>query len=288
MKNNDDLTRRQIMGASLGLGLAITSSSRAASIENSVSTDLNFESTVKLLGSLKRESAYTSFQGTLSGIVADKTPTVICGYQGLARTDWQPLKTGGFSKRSFDIGFFSDLNTGEPLDKVLNPLNNEVVKPLHFQYGGAPAKEFTQEMANEYQWSQLGDQVWLSESGAGEFDHPMPMDKWAREASGKKLHYRSETNYVSSIDKMTSPHSAPYSLFWSSLLSWEPWLLMGQTQGFNMWRGVGVKLKTVDEVPTAMQRYLAKHQPNYFDEQAPWHKRISSFDRFMNLRSPSK
>jgi len=248
-----------------------------------------FNAYVKLLGSLKNATVYTSFQGTLSGVLPDQAPQAICRYQGLARSDWKTNPDGSFTKRSFDIGFFGDLETGEVVEEIVNPLSGETVQPFHFKYGGGPAQNIDMDVLSDIRWNEIGENIWLSEAGGGAFPHPMDMRKWPRESSGKELYYRSETDYVTNRSQLSDNRvfSADQTLFWSSLLSWEPWLLMGQTPGFTMWRGVGVKLKRSNQIPKSMQSFIANVQPNYLDEPPPWKEREGSFDRFMSLRKPS-
>ena len=278
------------MTAALGVSaLSIAGCSSSSSALDLQDPKNAFIAYVKLLGSLKDTTIYTSFEGTLSGVLPNQAPQVICRYQGLARSDWKTKPDGSFTKQSFDIGFFGDLETGEVVDEIVNPLTGETVRPLHFKYGGGPAQDINKEVLSDIRWSEIGGNIWLSEAGGGAFPHPMDMQKWPRESSGEKLFYRSETDYVTTKRQLADNQvsSADQTLFWSSLLSWEPWLLMGQTPGFTMWRGVGVKLKTSDQIPESMRAYIAKVQPNYLDAAPPWQQREGSFDRFMSLRKPS-
>ena len=283
-------SRRLCMTSVLGAAaLAATGCQPADHTLDLYDTDAQFASYVKLLGSLNGGTIYTSFQGTLSGVVPDQAPLPICRYQGLARSDWTAKPDGTFSKRSFDIGFFADVETGDVIDEVVNPLTGETVQPLHFKYGGGARRDITPDVLTEISWRDTGDKIWLSEQGGGAFPHPMDMATWPRESSGDELYYRSETDYVTDRSQLADPSvvNAEQTLFWSSLLSWEPWLLMGQAPGFTMWRGVGVKLRGPHQIPQAMKDYVARVQPNYLDTGPPWDEREGSFDRFMSLREPS-
>lgn len=256
---------------------------------------------VKLLGTLEQSNVYIAFSGTLWGILPERVPTAICGFSGLARHQWTPRKEG-HHRKSFDVGYFSDLATGEPADEIVNPLTGETVHPFHYKYGGGEQLYTKQGLMAvsgegeastlkpyELNWESAGEQVWLTEGGGGEFPSPLPKEEWPRESSGDAYRVVGETTLVSTIDQLASRRvaQADYTLFWTSILSWEPWLLMDGRPGFAMWRGVGAKLTQPDDAPETLLDYVLEEQPNYFGKDDPWEGVLSNYDRFKEMRTPA-
>jgi len=68
---------------------------------------------VKLRGDLSGKRVLQWYTGTLSLVVPGKLPTPVCRYQGIIRTNWVPQPDGSYSYRTFDLGFFGNLETGE-------------------------------------------------------------------------------------------------------------------------------------------------------------------------------
>lgn len=307
-ETNNNTSRRSLLASGLSAGLllgagagAVNASSTYKELDLETPTGI-LKNYVKLLGALTKSVIYVGFEGSLIGIMPDKTPVDICGFKGLARMQWVPQKDGSFLRKSFDIGYFSDRQTGELLDNIVNPLTGKTVKPFHYQYGGR-ASLFTERgvsslsekgEANEAEpydldWRSAGNQIWLTESGSGEFPAPLMMDEWPRESAGEVFRYKGDTTYVSTKEQLTDSliTQADYSLFWSSIISWEPWLEMEGAPGYVMWRGVGSKLRSYKDADPQLIRYIRSVQGNYFDKDDPWDGFVSNYDRFKSLRKPA-
>lgn len=309
MSHSHSIQRRALLRSGLGMGAALavgTSSNPVRAADKTGELDLEtpageLDAYVKLLGTLEKEHVYIAFSGTLWGIVPEKVPTAICGFAGLARHQWT-LQKDGHQRKSFDVGFFSDLESGEPLDELVNPLTGETVRPFHYKYGGGRqlyTKQGSLTISEEgepgtlkpydLKWETAGDQIWLTEGGGGEFPSPLPPDEWPRESSGDAYRFVGETTLATSIEQLSNPRvrQADYTLFWTSILSWEPWLLMNGAPGFSMWRGVGTKLDRYQDAPGTLLDYVRKEQPNYFGKNDPWDGVLSNYDRFKKMRTPS-
>lgn len=309
MSRSHFVQRRALLRSGLGMGAALAVGTSANAVRAAGKTgDLDLETPagvldayVKLLGTLEEEHVYIAFSGTLWGIVPEKVPTAICGFSGLARHQWTPQKDG-YHRKSFDVGYFSDLESGEPVDELVNPLTGETVQPFHYKYGGGRqlyTKQGSLTISEEGEpgtlkpydlnWETAGDQIWLTEGGGGEFPSPLPPDEWPRESSGDAYRFVGETTLATSIEQLSNPRvrQADYTLFWTSILSWEPWLLMNGAPGFAMWRGVGTKLDRYQDAPGTLLDYVRSEQPNYFGKKDPWDGVLSNYDRFKKMRTPS-
>ncbi len=311
MNDRHDAQRRNLLRSSLGIGAGL-SMSAALGIASEASPDalgdLDLSTTagalnayVKLLGTLAEDDVYVAFSGTLWGIEPERVPTAICGFSGLARHRWTHVDDG-HQRKAFDVGYFSDLKTGKPVDELTNPLTGERVSPFHYKYGGG-IERFTREgklsvsdegvtsnlTSYDFDWKRAGQQIWLTDGGGGEFPSPLSKEEWPRESSGDAFRFMGETTMATTIEQLASEElaQADYTLFWSSILSWEPWLLMDGRPGFVMWRGVGTKLRRYDDAPDTLLEFVSDTQPNYFGDADPWEGRVSNYDRYKRMREPA-
>jgi len=251
---------------------------------------------IRLMGSLKPATTYTWFSGELWSILPNKTPQPLVSFQGLAKSIWEVIDKNTYLQHSFDSGFFGDLETGEKIKDFVNPMNGRTVQPYPFLYGGGTRQYSIKGVQSrdeikplEPKWIRSGDQVWLDEIGSGSFENPIDPNMWPMESAGKQVHYGSSTSYIASAEEVFNPNSnyANYSMSWSSITPWEPWLLMGDTPGFAQWRATGRKLSNFNEASNGILKHVRKAQPNFLDNGRPWEGYKSSWKSFMADRKPA-
>lgn len=287
-----DMLRLGISAGMLPMLAGNSAATPAGDVPDMSSSGSRLDTHVKLMGSTEEVTIYLLLEGTLWGVAPGRSPEAICGFRGLARSDWKPLSGNAFSQRSFDIGFFSDLKTGEPLQQVLNPVTGETVAPFHYKYGGEETihNAASMEKTSDSSWGHSGNNLYFTERRGGTFPAPFSPSEWPRESSGETYFYGSETTYIAADSQFSNSALSRYdhTLFWSSFLSWEPWLLMEGAPGFVMWRGIGSKLADRQQVPKQLLAYIADTQPNYFDVGPPWEGRESTYRRYKETRSPAE
>ncbi|HNP64227.1 MAG TPA: DUF1838 family protein [Woeseiaceae bacterium] len=293
------LNRRTILGAAAGLPFLATTTNAAPAAGNTISALTRSETLqayVKLLGDLESRTVYTWFSGHLWGVVPDKTPIQLVSIEGLAKNVWRAEGDQVFTQRSFDIGFFGDPNTGEAIDEFVNPFSGETVRPYHFMYGGSPRRYSEAGVQTgkvttpiNPHWVESGNQVWMDESFVASVPNPIGPAKWPRESAGDTFHLGSTITYVTNTCELLDKNrtSVPYTLFWSSINSWEPWLLMGSAPGHVMWRGTGRKLLDIAEAPARIRNYARSVEPDYFDKEFPWEGSRSTWLGFIDERNPA-
>ncbi|MEP3224720.1 MAG: DUF1838 family protein [Parasphingorhabdus sp.] len=304
MTANISLYRRDLLFAGLGGGTLALSTGSAKALHSpaweSLSERERFHIYIKLVGSLDTSDVYIWFKGVLWGALPQRLPVPFCGFQGLARHRWTANeKEGVFLQKSFDVGFFSDLETGLPIREISNPLTGETNQVFHNKYGGFERKHNFAEFIErgddksgktKRDWRTAGNQACLNEISSGQFTSKLQPEKWPRETSGPLNFYAGETSYSTQLDHLLDPNvrQADFAMFWSSFSPWEPWLLMDAAPGNAQWRATGMKLNSYKDAPREMLEFIEKDQPNYFDDADPWPGVLSNTDRFIEARSPQK
>lgn len=279
-----------------GIGLASSftpNTEKKGELSTSFSKEDLFKLHIRLMGSLKPTTIYNWFSGHLWGIIPGEAPKPLTTLQGLAKSNWKK-EDKNYTKESFDLGFFGDIETGKVLDTWKNPYTNKIINPFHFMYGGGSKTTYTPEgiLSGETikpykeNWVQSGEQIWLDESGSASFKNPLQPEEWPISSAGEQMHFGSSTTYVTDAKQLFNPKkdSCEQTFFWTAINSWEPWLHMGQKPGFVMWRATGKKIVDISEIPASMLDYVSKVQPNYFEEERPWKGRRSTYASYKKER----
>lgn len=251
---------------------------------------------IKLIGSTESAVVYTWFTGHLWIIVPSRPPAPLVSFQGLAKNIWAKESNGVVTQQNFDVGFFGAADGGGAIDEVENPLTGEIVNPYHYMYGGGIQRYSDQGklVGNEVtpirpNWIVSGDMIWVDESRSASALNPIEPASWPRESAGEQVHFGSATSLVANASELLDPSrsSVPYTLFWSSIGSWEPWLHMGASPGYIMWRAVGRKLADLSEASEEIRAYVREVQPNYLADGPPWEGTKSTWNDFMRDRKPA-
>ena len=308
MERKMELCRRHLLGtgvlggaASLAAGFSQPPAAKTLPAFDPASSQDHLRSYVRMVGSTKRETVFAHFSGILWGLMPKRMPTQLCGFSGLARIDWTPMEDGSFLRQTFDVGMFTDLNSGARLDELHNPFTGQTNQPHHFMYGGgqerlsvtgirAPSEpEPASAPPLHFDWEVKSPNVLLNEVRNGSFPHPIPRSEWPLASTGSEYHYGAEYTYVSPVEQLANPSlaSVDYTLFWSSVTSWEAWMLMGNLPGFNLWRATGNKVRDLEDVPPALMKHVYSTQPNFLDDGMPWEGVRTSAKSFMFSRTPS-
>jgi hypothetical protein len=241
---------------------------------------------IKLSGSVTEAWVYSLYEGPLLAIVPGAVPQPVCGFAGLIKTRWTPEADGTFTQEIYDNGYFSDLDTGEIIDTLRNPLTGETVRPQHFLVGPTTYTHGP----GPRPWREIGDLITVSTGRGLAVPNPFDPAQWPRESPGDQLIYHFATTYVGRRadleDDSLSQASNTYT--WNAFYSWLPWMLMGQRPGFVYWQAQGRKLAGVDEVPDMMRTHIANTWPSYLDDGAPWTGRKDTSQAYMAERRPAE
>ena len=232
----------------------------------------------KLAGSLKQETVHYFYDGTIYGMASEESYPLF-NYSGVMKFVWQPIKNNSYRYRMFDIGCFSDLITGVPLEEFKNPFTNEVIKVLQPRAG--PYDFFVKPEILD--WRQSGDQLWISNSQWLQMPNRLDPEKWPLGSTGKVINFRYIFGYRGKLsdieDQQTNNvHSLQY---FSEISPWYPFLRMGKKPVFNYWSLQGNKIKSLSDVSPLVLAYVDKNEPGFFDNDQPWIKTANAYSQYM-------
>lgn len=179
----------------------------------------------------------------------------------------------GFEVASFELAWFTDPATGNPLDDWANPYTGETVT---VPSGGLPPSRL---LINRHLSFELpeprpgltvehevmpidvrGNDVWLTERS-----------RTAAAIPGQKPFRYSETNTLrADLAALSAPGAtfAPADVSFTNVTSWRPWMKMGDRPGHLTAAGYGRQNATWDTMPEAWMRATRARRPEVIEDPA--------------------
>ncbi len=255
---------------------------------------------VKLRGDLSGARVLQCYSGSLSLLVAGRAPARLASYQGVIRTDWTPLADGSFRYRTFDIGYFGDLATGEPVSTLTNPLTGESLVPQDIRDGPVEAlytaygiyrDGATPDPSRKLQlsWHQSGDELWYDSFFPFQFPNPLPAEDFPELTSFPNVVQGSWFTYQGRLSDIQDPQTtrAPMQTILTVISTPHPWLRMGRMPALMLIQTVSRKIASIDDAPAAVRGYLANTMPDYLRADTPFVSVGNSFERYRRERAAS-
>ena len=270
-----EVSRREILGASLALGLGgATALAQPAMAGPAFAHDtglpdlsdpaVSLRNIVRMQGSLREEDVPWWFTGVIFAVNGEDSPLPVLRVEGM-EIYWFKHLADGYQLGGNTVSFFRDFESNEFLQEFHNPFTGEVntVKPavqggnLGFHYGvdgiwpvrldgsalGAPA---TRPLA--LQWQMMREQVWLQHQTV--YPPGMPA-----------MHGQRQSMFAPRRDFLNGRIDALPSVFTSVVfMGWPKWMNMATRPGHLVWHASGAKLRSIDELP---REYLQRARAEY-------------------------
>ncbi len=272
----------------------------------------NREVYAKIAGNTDMKSnKYGWFKGIVQGVRPGEALKDLVGFTGFSVAKLLPTVASegedpGYRKILNEVGFYTDLKTGEILEEwhnpymdekvkvvpIANPAFNHTITDYYYQpptYGGLnaaalPKRPFLLD------WERRGDDLTLASRINLFYPAALQPDKWPRE-SGSKFNQVTE-NFLYNLNwsKIQDPEVTSISQrgSWVRTTPWLPWMLMGETAGhctYSCFFGAEDTIEYAD--PKALE-YAAKHYPQYLEMSATWDTpSLSSLEWYAREQTPA-
>ena len=266
---NKPLSRRQALTGVAALSAAsVASCSQSTGTESSTKTGstkkplvLDYKNPKWNRDALARIHGNTDFsqekigwyKGKAMGVVPGKKNIEICGFEGFSVTRLIPWENGAYRKLLREVGFYTDLKTGEILEEIENPYTGEIVRtvpiandPFNFtieefwpeppSYGGLNTVK-PPRVPMIKKWQEKGDTVLLESDIHLFYPSALQPDKWPRESPGEMTRVSELFRYILDRNQLGDPDNTSVEFFgtWVRETPWFPWLLMDQAPGHCMY-----------------------------------------------------
>ena len=270
----------------------------------------NREAQARIYGNIDMESTkYGWFKGIVHGVRPGEGVRDLVGFSGFSATKLLPATDDmdpGYRKVLREVGFYTDLETGEVLEEWENPYLNETVKTVPIandpfnhtitdyfiqppNYGGLNT-DMPPKRPMIMEWERQGNLL-LHPTRINLF-YPAALnpEKWPRE-NGNVMNQVSEMfMYQMDWNDMQNPAltSVEATGTWIRITPWLPWMLMGPTPGHCTYSCFFGASDTLDGADPQVLEYAAKHYPKYLEAPETWEEpSLSSLEWYAREQTPA-
>ena len=260
MNSNKKITRRQsFTGAAMLTVAAAASCGRSETQAQAPKKDLvlnykdpvwNRDAMARIQGNLDFSKEKIGwYKGKAFGVVPGRKNLDICGFEGFSVARLLPLANGSYRKVLREVGFYTDLKTGEILDQLKNPYTGEIVKTVHIandpfnftieqyypeppSYGGLN-KEKPPRVPLIRNWREVGNTVLMDRDIHLYYPSALQPKDWPRESPGPMTQVTESFRHYIDRDQLGDPENTSIEFVgsWGRITPWFPWLYMDQKPG---------------------------------------------------------
>ena len=266
------MTRRAALGGVASLSTLAVASAGAKTSAATVPAGFNMadpltalRTHVKMVGSLGTETVHTFFRLNLYGDLGTGNFVPLFTMNNILVDYWEAKGNDRYELRKYEVGFYTKIDSHEPLEYFDNPLTGERRNIHHFRLGPVP-RIYTPEgiIAMGYTPMALpleliGDRVFLATQSI----EKMP-----------DMVHPGETSYVNSfmtfsalLTDVANPRldSVPIHAQLQNKNRWQPWMGMGDRPGGTVARGFGAKISGLDGLPADVMAGVRRFVPEILD-----------------------
>lgn len=193
------------------------------------------------------------YNGTLYAQRNSEQPIPMIRIEGMESYRVIVLEDGTYEIIGNMLTFFRDLETGEYIDEFKNPITGEInkIKPntrrasigrgMNVSSMGVRPTPFIEQMPDKpllIDWSFGPETVWMQDQTS----YPPGLNE-------PRLQ---RMTMFAPLNEFTNPDIQSLSSAFTAtvLMPWLPWMNMDDYEGHTLWHASGVKLKTIEELPS--------------------------------------
>ncbi|MFT7286531.1 MAG: hypothetical protein ACI87W_000637 [Halieaceae bacterium] len=309
------MNRRQMMKLGVALPLATTMSApRAATAAASLTgpyLDLmtpagNVLAYARIQGTTDpKATSYSWYSGRVTGIRPGEAARDLMGIIGMGAVRMIPLENdGGFQMLRKELGFFTDLESGEVIDRWVNPYLDEEVEVVHLANPAinAAIKPYRQRQGLYEEideggrgtpfilpWKLVGGRAMVEQHANLWVKNPMDPEIWQRESAGESIRISDSNSFNVAIEDLQNPDLKKVLSFgnWMHQRPWQPWMMMGQAPGFIQNTCFTGSAATLADMPEQIVALAQERFPEFLVAPREVSPPESSLARYMRTRKPA-
>lgn len=206
-------------------------------------------------------------KGLYYGVV-DAKIRPLYGVLGGTFSRYKKVDDNTYEGRTFEVAYFTDWNTGQLMETFDNPYTGEKVTVPQTRMGPSTVKITAQGVTAEgaaargLQFTHrflpmrvVNNDVWMVEE---------TVVGTPPEFKGPRFAYNEVTTYQTTLDQLNDPKlkQTPTHVHFNGVVSWRPWLKMGDRPGHLLGNATGRRVNKMTEYPREYQEWTQKHHPD--------------------------
>jgi len=249
------------------------------------------------------------YEGVTYGITEGLRMQPLYGMLGFSPVRTFGLPGGGRRILATEAAVFTDLATGQALERWANPyLDGRACEVWHLRTGPVNFAIDPHKPVNAGGWrllrpSELGtgafylplalrdDHLVIALDGQTDRKNPLTPEQWPMESSGPRLRYSEHNTWRARFADIANPDIPSPHVFgsWHTNKEWRPWMLMGQRPGHIYSHLIAYKVKSVSDAPRVLVDYYERHAPQFLSAPRAWTGEYKTdWDHFIANRAPAE
>ena len=261
----------------------------------------------RIQGNIDPEAtSFSWYTGRVSGVREGEAARDLMGIIGMGAVRMLPLENeAGFQMLRKELGFFTDGDSGEVIDRWINPYLDEEVEVVHLANPAINAmiKPFQQRQGLYKEidddgrgtpfvlpWKLVGGRAMVEQHANLWVKNPMDPEVWKRESAGENIRISDSNTFNVAIEDLQNPDLKKVPSFgnWTHQRPWQPWMLMGQRPGFIQYTCFTGSAASLDDMPEQIVSLARARFPEFLVAPTEVKPPESSLDRYMRTHKPAQ
>jgi|GEM_PF-5506042 len=280
----------------------------------------NIYAMTKMLGHLGGKTSYGYYTGQLFAWNQTERTKPLVGMIGLGVNRLEEMPDGSIRQLGKELCYYTDLDTGEIIERWHNPITDKVVETFHVRNHAMNMRwtttvpevtlgthHQTKDAMNDsvggektkgkhaihlLPWQAFGDIVTVSLDVMLKYPNPLSREEFSEEWSGETVNPSEHMCFYTSLSQLEDRDclSADYKMVLTRLGVWLPWMKMGQLPGHLFYRAHAWKLKNgIEDIPKVFLEYAQEHDPEFLEAPENWtdEKAVSTWEVYANAKRQS-
>ena len=249
-------------------------------------------------------TSHSWYRGRVTGQRPGEAARDLMGIIGMGTVRMLPLEgRSGYQMLRKELGFFVDLDSGAVLDRWTNPYSNEEVTVDHIANPSINLEikpfigetglyeEVDPEKARPLllDWTVVGDRAITDRHANLWVKNPLDPAIWKRESSGPMIAISDSNVFNVLLADLQNPAltKVPGQGHWVHQRPWQPWMLMGQEDGFISYNCVTGTAGCLNDLPAQIVELARERFPDFLVAPTEVTKAESSLARYMRTLQPA-
>lgn len=247
----------------------------------------------KVLGSTESEERHSFLKFHVFGFEGDGNLTPFYTMNNYIVQKWEPDGEGHFEVQHYEVAYYAKFDTNEAIETWENPLTGEVLDLPHFVLGPVPrfygptmADNKDSFASDPLNITMIGDRVFVPTLTSFAVENILSPEEWGPYSNGPKIYWDSMMVYSADVEDVfddTKTH-VDAEIHMQNLISWSPYLKLGQHPGRTMVRAYGKHISGYDDLPDDIRANLEKYTPEIFDIEGWTEMRMDTIEVAATLK----
>ena len=243
----------------------------------------------KVIGSVVQEEIHSFLRFHFYGQVPGEKAVPLLSMNNYIIDSWEPLERGTYQLKHWEVGYYCDFDTDDPVESWLNPITNEEIEVFQFILGPiervySPDSVIAPGLAPIPRTSHImGPRFFVATEAISQMPNMFKPEAWPKRSSGETVNWISMQTLSSLWEDVVNPEltSAPANIQLQNFVSWSSWMQMGGRPGGTMARAFGTEIDGFSALPAKVYEAFKKYTPEIF-ETASWD--VTRFDEIDYFR----